>query len=244
MRKLLTISFIGTNYVGWQFQKNGISLQETVGDAFKKVYGQNIPITGCSRTDSGVHALKYYLHFDDIKGIENEKIVLALNNYLPEDIAAKTCTDVSDDFHARYSAKSKTYIYKIYTGVRNPFLEQRAYRIKQKNVNLEKINAFAHNLLGQHDFSSFCAAGTDLQDKVRNLYKACAYKFDDDVIAFEFSADGFLYNMVRILSGTFLEVNSGKISADDADKIIEAKNRSLAGITLPAYGLYLKEVHY
>ena len=132
-RKLLTISYVGTNYCGWQVQKNGLSIQECIC---------NVNVTGCSRTDSGVHASNYCLHFDDTKNIDNIKIVKALNVYLPDDISAISCIDVAEDFHARYSCKEKTYKYKIYTGERNPFLHNRAFRY-YKDIYFKKINKFA-----------------------------------------------------------------------------------------------------
>lgn len=241
-RKMLTISYIGTNYCGWQVQKNGLSVQECVCNAFYKLYGCDVSVTGCSRTDSGVHAINYCLHFDDTKSLDNIKIVKALNVYLPDDIAAISCVDVKSDFHARYSCKEKTYKYKIYIGERNPFLNNRAYRY-YKDIDIEKINNFAKNLLGKHDFTSFCSAGSSVEDKVRTLKEAYA-SVEDDVITFTFTADGFLYNMVRILSGTFLAVNEGKINENDAIRILESKSREMAGNTLPAHGLYLYNIKY
>ena len=241
-RKMLTISYVGTNYCGWQVQKNGLSVQECVCKAFFELYGQSINIPGCSRTDSGVHATNYCLHFDDTKNIDNLKIVRALNVYLPDDISAISCVDVANDFHARYSCKEKTYKYKIYVGERNPFLHNRAYRY-YKDIDIEKINNFAKDLLGTHDFSAFCSAGSSVEDKVRTLKEAYASE-ENGIITFTFAADGFLYNMVRILSGTFLAVNEGKITENDGLKILESKSRELAGNTLPAHGLYLDNIKY
>lgn len=241
-RKMLTISYIGTNYCGWQVQKNGLSVQECVCKAFCELYGHDVNVTGCSRTDSGVHASNYCLHFDDTKNIDNIKIVKALNVYLPDDISAISCIDVAEDFHARYSCKEKTYKYKIYTGERNPFLHNRAFRY-YKDIDVKKINKFAENLLGTHDFSAFCSSGSSVENKVRTLKEAYA-SAENGVITFTFTADGFLYNMVRILSGTFLAVNEGKIDVSDGLKIIESKSRELAGNTLPACGLYLESIKY
>lgn len=241
-RKLLTISFLGTNYCGWQVQKNAITIQECVCNALKSLYGTNVNATGCSRTDSGVHAEKYCLHFDEPKQIDNNSIVRAMNVYLPEDISAISCTDVADDFHARYSCIEKTYKYRIYIGEKNPFLYNRAYQYYKK-IDIEKINRFAKDLLGTHDFSAFCAANSSVEDKVRSLKEAYAEE-NDGVVTFTFTADGFLYNMVRILSGTFLSVSEGKISESEALNIIKSKNRENAGKTLPACGLYLHKIKY
>ncbi len=244
-RKLLTISYLGTNYVGWQVQPNGVSVQQKIGEAMKILYGTTVSVTGCSRTDSGVHATNYCLHFDDIKGLNNENIIKALNMYLPYDISVKNCVDVSSDFHARYSVKTKTYIYKVYEGERNPFLEGRAYRFNySKPIDIDKINTFAKGIIGKHDFTSFCASKTEVADKVRTVYEASAYKDEDGVNCFKFTANGFLYNMVRILSGTFIDVGIGKIDENSAQEILNQKNRESAGPTLPPYGLYLSEVKY
>lgn len=241
-KKLLSIKFVGTNYCGWQVQKNAVSIQQKLCEAFYKLYGENINITGCSRTDAGVHANRYCLHFNDIKNLNNKNIIKAINSYLPEDIAAFECQDVPDDFHARYSCKEKTYIYKIYNGERNPFNYKKAFYYKN-NIDIDKINIFAKDLLGTHDFTSFCSSKTSIDDKTRTLTEAVAL-IQDDFVVFKFTANGFLYNMVRILSGTFLAVSEGKIMKDSARQIILNKNRDGAGITLPPEGLYLENVIY
>lgn len=241
-RKLLTISFIGTGYHGWQVQKNGRSVQQTVCEAMYRLYGNSVAVTGCSRTDAGVHALKYCFHFDDTKGYNDINIVKALNMYLPDDIAVMSSATVPDDFHARYSCKSKTYMYKIYEGFRDPFLEGRAYNYK-RHLDLDKMNFFAEGLLGRNDFKSFCASGSSVENTVRNLTKCQVYK-DGNIIKILLSADGFLYNMVRIIAGTLVAVSEGRISENSAKDIINLKDRNMAGPTLPACGLYLCDVLY
>ncbi|MBQ0110789.1 MAG: tRNA pseudouridine(38-40) synthase TruA, partial [Oscillospiraceae bacterium] len=234
-RKLLTIKYNGTNYHGWQVQKNGISVQKTVCDALEKLYSCKVNATGCSRTDSGVHAIEYCLHFDDIKQFDNNTVVSALNSYLPKDIVALKCKDVKSDFHARYSVKDKTYIYKMYIGQRDPFSEGFAYHYKGK-PDIDKMNKFAETLLGTHDFAAFCSSGSSVQSTVRTLKKA-SVKQIGNTITFTFCADGFLYNMVRILVGTLLYVSDGKIDASCALDIINSKDRKKAGKTVPACGL-------
>ena len=241
-RKLLTIKYKGTNYHGWQVQKNGVSVQQKVCEALKKLYSRNVNATGCSRTDSGVHALKYCLHFDDCKSLDNSTIVAALNSYLPNDIAAVSCKSVNQDFHARYSVKQKTYIYKLYSGTRDPFLEGLAYHYKGE-IDIDKMNKFAKSLTGTHDFAAFCSSKTTVKSTVRTIFDASVSK-KGNIITLKFTADGFLYNMVRILVGTLIYVSEGKIDVDDAKKIIASRDRKNAGKTVPAHGLYLFDVKY
>lgn len=241
-RKLLTIKYIGTNYHGWQVQKNGVSVQQKICEALNKLYSHEVNATGCSRTDSGVHALKYCLHFDDDKNLDNSTIVSALNSYLPNDIAVVFCKSVNQDFHARYSVKQKTYIYKLYTGVRDPFLDGLAYHYKG-TLDIGKINEFAKHLTGTHDFAAFCSSKTTVKSTVRTIFEASASK-KGNITTFKFSANGFLYNMVRILVGTLIYVSEGKIDVLDAEKIIASRERKNAGKTAPACGLYLYDVKY
>lgn len=241
-KKLLTIKYLGTNYHGWQVQKNGVSVQQKVCEALKALYSHDVNATGCSRTDSGVHALKYCLHFDDDKNYDNNVIVLALNSFLPNDIAAVSCKNVKDDFHARYSVKQKTYVYKLYTGHRDPFFEGLAYHYKGE-LDIDKMNKFAKSLIGTHDFAAFCSSKTTVKSTVRTIYDASVTK-KGKLFVFKFTADGFLYNMVRILVGTLIYVSEGKIPQCDGEKIINSRNRKLAGKTAPAHGLYLFDVKY
>ena len=243
MRYLMTIRYIGTNYHGWQVQQNALAVQPTVQDALEKILCIRPNVTGCSRTDSGVHALKYCFHFDCDGKIPPEKMVRAVNAKLPHDIAAYDCKIVPDDFHARYSVKSKRYIYKIYNGrQRDPFSENLAHHITTP-LDEKIMNAAAKRFIGTHDFTAFCAAGASTLDNVRTVYDAFVERNGDNV-TFSVCADGFLYNMVRIMTGTLIETSLGKFSPDEIGAVIESKDRNRAGITAPPHGLYLYDVEY
>lgn len=244
MRNLLvTLSYDGSYYHGWQIQKNAVTVQEVFQKALEKVLCENTEIKGCSRTDSGVHANMYCVSFKTEKSIPCENMVRALNTYLPKNIAVTSCKEVSDDFHARYSVKSKRYVYRIYNGkIRNPFLEKYAfhywYPIDEKYLNVE-----AQAFLGTHDFSGFCSANSDVEDTVRTVYSFSIERSGDDVF-FTVEADGFLYNMVRIMIGTLLFISEGKIKSGELSSVIDSKKRSAAGKTAPPQGLYLDFVNY
>lgn len=239
----MTVSYIGTAYHGWQVQKNANSVQSEVQNALEKVLGCRPALSGCSRTDSGVHARKYCCHFDSENPINTEKVIAGLNHFLPEDIGALALREVDGGFHARYSCKAKEYEYIIYNSYRrDPFLEGRSCRYPHA-LDENLMNRAAKAFLGTHDFFSFCSAGAKEGDKVRTV-KSAAVERKGDVVIFRVRADGFLYNMVRIMVGTLIRVCEGKIKADKIGDIISAKDRSLAGPTAPAVGLYLKDIFY
>ncbi len=242
-RYLLTISYLGTAFCGWQVQPNGESVQQVLGDAIAKVFHVSHGVTGCSRTDSGVHANMFCCHTDIETEMPPEKIILALNNNLPPEIAVKKCQQVADDFHARYSCVGKNYIYKISNKpYLDPFSDGRVYWYKHR-LNLENMKLAAELFVGRHDFSAFCAANASVVDKVRTITE-CSVTETEDIIVISVSADGFLYNMVRIIVGTLLEVGCGKIKYSSIPQIISSKQRELAGFTAPAHGLYLNKVFY
>lgn len=242
-RLLFTIKYDGGNYHGWQVQNNGVTVQQTVQDALEAVLGRRVNVTGCSRTDSGVHANMFCFHSDIDCNIPIDRFPAALNAHLPDDIAVIACQRVPDDFHARYSCKGKNYIYKIYDSeVRNPFKKGYAFYYKSK-LNVDLMNLAAKCFIGKHDFSGFCSAGSSVTDTVRTITE-CKVIRDGDIVTVSVSADGFLYNMVRIIVGTLIEVSEGKIKTDDVDGIIASCNRNKAGRTAPACGLYLNKVYY
>ncbi len=242
-RLLLTISYLGTNYCGWQVQPNGVSVQQTLQDALQKLYGVRFGVTGCSRTDSGVHANMFCCHFDTDSDIEPKSVVKALNHFLPKDISAIDCNCVDSDFHARYSCKGKNYIYRIYNNpCRNPFEEGRALHIGTQ-LDDKVMNEFCNNLVGKFDFSVFSSSGTGVSNFVRTITE-CNASRNNDIITLSVSADGFLYNMVRIIVGTALQAAYGKIKPCDALDVINSKDRNLAGPTAAAAGLYLNKVFY
>ena len=240
---LLTISFDGTAYHGWQVQDNAVTVQQTVQDALEQICSKRDNIIGCSRTDAGVHANMYCCNVRTESQIECNKLVGALNAVLPKDISALECKEVDFDFHARYDCKSKEYIYKIWNSPnKNPFLYN--YSLHYKYPLDEKfLSEQAESFVGTHYFDSFCAAGSSVEDTERTVLNA-AVERDGDMVIFRVEADGFLYNMVRIMVGTLIDISRGKIPADSIDKIISARNRSAAGYTAPSHGLYLNKVNY
>ncbi|MBO5745810.1 MAG: tRNA pseudouridine(38-40) synthase TruA [Clostridia bacterium] len=243
-RYLLTIKYDGSNYCGWQVQPNGVSVQYIIQTALKELLNDNsVCVTGCSRTDAGVHANMFCLHFDSDTTIPEEKIPFALNVRLPLDIKAIECKRVADDFHARYSSKGKTYIYRILNSpLPDPFKSKYSLQIA-KPIDINLMNVACKKFVGTHDFAAFCSVGSSVVDTVRTVY-ACSADRNGDDIFISITANGFLYNMVRIIVGTLLEVDSGKILVEDIDNIITSKDRNCAGHTVKPHGLFLERVHY
>lgn len=241
---LVTISYDGKLYHGWQIQKNAVSVQEVFQKALYKIIGQAVDLKGCSRTDSGVHANMYCISFKTIHTISCERLICALNRYLPKNIAVFDCREVDDKFHARYSCKAKEYVYKIWNDkIRNPFLDGYALHYWY-NIDVDLLNRASRDYVGQHDFTSFCTIDKrKMENMVRNVYKFEVIK-QDKMIIMTVLADGFLYNMVRIMVGTLLKVAQGKIQEDEIKSIISAKDRSKAGPTASPCGLYLNRVFY
>ncbi len=245
MRKLLLkICYDGTEYCGWQVQPNGVTVQQKICEALFDLLSVKTDVTGCSRTDSGVHANEFYCHFvTENETITNKGFIGALNVRLPQDISVLDCFDVDDGFHARYDAVGKQYHYKFYlSDVRNPFLDNYALRIHCP-LNIEAITEFCNKIVGTHDFAAFCATGRDYESTVRTITE-CKIECCDNIYTLSVTGDGFLYNMVRIIAGTALAVSDGKISPESINTILEEKNRALAGATLPPHGLYLNKVFY
>ena len=241
---LLTISYDGRNFHGWQIQQNALTVQEVLQKALEKIVGSDYDIKGCSRTDSGVHANMYCVSLKTAHPIEPIRLKSALNRWLPLSVAVLDCKRVEDDFHARYSCKSKEYIYKIWnTEVRNPFLDGYALHYRYK-IDEKMLNEAAQAYVGKHDFTSFCTLDSrEKGDMTRNV-KAFSVTREGDLVTMKVEADGFLYNMVRIMVGTLLRVQQGKIPADGILEIIEKKDRKYAGPTAQACGLYLNRVNY
>ncbi len=239
----LTLQYVGTRYHGWQVQPNGITVQEALQNAIEQVTGVRSAVTGCSRTDAGVHANRFYCTTAQPQRISVDKFVQALNAVLPEDIAVLCCDAVSDEFHPRYSAVAKRYVYRIWNGaVRNPF-EQGVSLHLRSPLDDARMNEVAQLFLGTHDFSAFCSAGSTVQDKVRTI-RLSQVERDGNLVTYTVEADGFLYNMVRILVGTILDVTAGRLCEDDVQRALDTGDRSCAGATAPACGLFLDEVWY
>lgn len=244
MRNLLLIlQYNGANYHGSQVQKNGYTICEAVQDALEKIIGSRVPITACSRTDTGVHAKMFCVNFRTEKPILPQKLKNAMNFHLPWDIRVSDCREVDLNFHSRYDAVGKKYVYKIWNAdYENPFLKDMALHYPWK-IDEELLNRACQYYIGTHDFSAFCSAQSDIEDKVRTVTE-CSVTRNGDVVEFTVCGDGFLHNMVRIMVGTLLGVNEGKWTPEDIESIINSKDRSKAGVTAKACGLYLWQVFY
>lgn len=240
---MLTLQYIGTNYHGWQVQPNAVTVQQCVQDAIERVTGVRSSLTGCSRTDAGVHAEMFCCTTETESPIPCDKLVAALNAWLPSDIAVAECRPVSAEFHPRYDAKGKQYQYRIWNRpARNPFLEGRALHVKRP-LDVEKMQRAARDFLGQHEFSAFCAVGSEVEDRVRTVTESTVTA-ENGLVTFTVAADGFLYNMVRIMVGTLLDIESGRLEDGCIPAVLAAGDREAAGHTAPACGLYLTQVYY
>ena len=238
----LTIEYDGTNYHGWQIQQNSITVQEVVQNAIKRLLGEEIPVISCSRTDVGVHAYGQTLNFMTHSSIPPEKFSFALNNLLPTDIVVRKSELVTEDFHARYSAKGKKYRYLVFNSIQPSALNRnRAWHVKPV-LDVERMVEGSKAFLGEHDFAAFQATGGQVRSTVRTIYNIIVNKMPDNIISIEVEGNGFLYNMVRIIAGTLVYVGLGKLRPDEVTEIIESCDRKRAGITAPAHGLYLIEV--
>lgn len=239
----LIIEYDGTDYHGWQSQQNAVAVQDVVRKAIKKLTGEDVTLTGSSRTDTGVHAYGQVANFMTDSRIPADRFCYAINTNLPEDIAIKSSVEVDESFHARFSTKGKKYRYLIYNHPVPPaLLCHRAWH-EPRIVDFEAMKQAAPDFLGEHDFSAFKATGSDVKTNERTITYVDLKK-EDELITFEIAGNGFLYNMVRIIVGTLVDVGLGKIPADSISKIIESRDRRQAGMTAPAHGLYLVEVYY
>lgn len=240
---LFTLRYDGTNYHGWQVQENAITVQQAFQDAVEHICGVRENVVGCSRTDSGVHADMYCCNMRTDSKLTAEKWKKALNGVLPADIAVTDCREVPFEFHARYDSSGKCYVYRIWNAdERNPFINRYSYHYKYP-LDADFLNSQAKQLVGKHDFSAFCAAGASTVDNVRTVTRAEVVRRGDEVLMY-FEADGFLYNMVRIMVGTLLDISRGKIAKDSINSIILSCDRDRAGATAPAQGLCLERVFY
>lgn len=239
----LTISYDGTGYRGWQLQDNGATIQGEIERAVRKVFSKKHRIYGASRTDAGVHAAGQVAHFKTASTIPINKIALALNARLPADIAVTRAEEASLDFHSQYDAKSKHYRYHILnSNSRDPFSEKYAWRIPYKlNVTLMKKEAAV--LLGRHDFRSFQASDKKERTSVRKI-TGIEIKKAKNKITINIRGDGFLYNMVRNIVGTLVDISRGYLPEGSMLKILKKRDRTAAGPTAPAKGLFLLEVNY
>ena len=244
MRIVLKIQYDGSAYCGWQVQPNGITVQETVEKAIEKLAGEKVSLVASGRTDSGVHAACQVAHFDtDNSLIPPDKFSYALNPILPEDIKILSSYLAPEGFHARFSAKRKTYEYKMYKSEHPLPLKRRYAANVSPLLDVEKMKEAAKVLVGKHDFKCFLAANSSVKDTVREIYSSYIREENGEII-YSVTGNGFLYNMVRIIAGTLVKAGEEKISAKDLEKIIENKDRSSAGATMPPEGLTLISVEY
>ncbi len=241
MRYFLELSYHGKNYYGWQIQPDVISVQEKITTALSTILREEINIVGAGRTDSGVHASQMYAHFDVDKDLD-ENFTYKLNAILPDDIVIYRTIKVSDEAHARFDAVSRSYEYKIWMG-RNPFLLDTTWQLNYKNINIEAMNAAAKLLYEYEDFECFSKVKTDVHTFNCEVTNA-VWKLEGEELTFYVSANRFLRNMVRAIVGTLLDIGLGKKSVEDFRMIIESKNRSKAGVSVPAKGLFLTKVEY
>ena len=242
-RVMLVVAYDGTNYCGWQIQANGITVQEELNRCLSKLLKEPIQTVGASRTDAGVHALGNVAVFDTAARMPAEKISYALNTYLPEDIRIQYSAEVAADFHPRYCESEKTYEYRILNR-RFPLPTQRLYTyFYHYKLDVEKMREGASFLVGRHDFASFCGANAQVKSTVREVPGIDIEK-KDDVITIQVRGRGFLYNMVRIIAGTLIEIGNEQYPPEKMGEILRACDRQQAGPTAPACGLTLKEIKF
>ena len=243
MRVFLKIEYDGTNYCGWQIQPNGNTVQAEIVKAIETLTGESVNLVGSGRTDAGVHAVGQVAHFDTQASVPPEKFKQALNTILPDDIKISESGMAKENFHARYSAKKKTYIYRLYESDHtHPLKDRYAVRVAGP-LNVKKMNDGAKLLVGEKDFRCFLASDSAVKDTVRKIYFAEVSENGED-IEFKIIGNGFLYNMVRIIVGTLVKIGEGKIPPEEMTEIIESGKRDLAGMTMPPRGLVLYEVEY
>ncbi len=242
-RILLYIEYDGTEYAGWQRQENALSVQQVVEECLAKLTGESITITGAGRTDAGVHAAFQAAHFDSDSKIPPDRFAYALNFILPPSIRIKKSMAVPDDFHARYSAAAKWYRYTVYNHPHASALNRMTNYHVRDLLDVEMMDKTAKDMAGTHDFAAFAASGAVQKTTVRTVYDARTVK-DGDFVYIDIKGNGFLYNMVRIFSGTLIEIGRHRIDPDAIKNMIETKDRLAGGPTAPARGLTLMKVYY
>ena len=247
MKYFAKIKYLGTEFHGFQVQPGLRTVQGELNAALNEAFGLPCKVTGCSRTDAGVHANEFCLTVECDGGtIPAEKLPIAVSRFLPNDLSLFYAKECDESFHPRYDVKEKEYLYRIVnTRIYDPFYYGRVWFLPRyiDDDALAKMNEAAKHFIGKNDFSTFMAEGSDVEDTVRNITSLTVTR-DGDFLDVKISADGFLYNMVRIIVGTLTEVAFGRISPDDIPDIIAARDRSRAGMTAPAEGLYLNRVMY
>lgn len=242
MRIFLWLSFDGTAYHGWQIQPNGMSVQEKVQQCLSTLFSQPIAVTGAGRTDSGVHARTMVCHFDIDKELDTDQLCYRLNRILPRDISCQCAEHVSEEMHARFSAKRRTYRYFIHTQ-RDPFLRHYSVETHWK-LDFDRMNEAARWLTTQNDFKAFCKAGTDVKTTLCQVSTAQWVNTSPTTWYFEISANRFLRNMVRAVVGTLFEVGRHRMTLEQFQQVVATGTRSDAGESMPAHGLFLWDIEY
>ena len=239
----LRLRYDGSRYHGWQVQKNAITVAQTMEEALAKVCGERVKLTGCGRTDAGVHALRYCANFHSDCTVPVDRMPLALNSRLPDDIAVVDAVEVPDDFNAIGSCVKKEYVYKILNSrIPDPFLADRVCFYPQR-LDISLMQAAARAFEGTHDFKAVRSEGTQTKTTVRTVYWCRAEK-DGDPITVSICANGFLYNMCRAMVGTMVYASYGKLIPEEIPALLEKRDRRLTGPTMPPQGLYLNRVWY
>ncbi|WP_069998813.1 tRNA pseudouridine(38-40) synthase TruA [Cellulosilyticum sp. I15G10I2] len=239
----LIVAYDGTNYHGFQKQNNALSIQEVLEKSIAAIIQQPVEVIGAGRTDTGVHARGQCCVFDAETSIPVYNLIKAINSKLPKDIVVKNMEVVSGDFHPRYGAKHKTYRYQILNSkIRDPFSYKYAYFYPYE-LDISLMREAAEYIVGEHDFKCFCSAGSSVNSTVRTVYDLQVTQ-QDDLITIEICGNGFLYNMVRIIAGTLIQVGSNKLPAEAVKNIIASKDRGLAGPTAPPEGLMMLKIDY
>lgn len=244
MKKVkLVVAYDGTNYCGWQIQPNGVTIEQKLNEALTQLLGEDIKVTGASRTDAGVHSLGNVCVFETSSRMPAEKISFALNQRLPEDIVVQSSCEVDERFHPRFSKSKKTYEYRILNRkMRMPTRRLDTYFFHYK-LDVAAMQKAAGYLVGEHDFKSFCAANAQSETTIRTIY-SCEVSKKEDIITIRVTGNGFLYNMVRIIAGTLIKVGNGDYKPEDMKEILDACDRSKAGPTAPAHGLTMIGLEY
>lgn len=243
MRVLLTVEYDGTAYAGWQRQANALAVQQVLEEAISRLVGAQTTLFGASRTDAGVHALGQCAHFDTASRIPPDKYAYALNTMLPADIRVRESRAVPDAFHARFWARGKLYRYLIHAAPHAGALTRNTHAHVIYPLEVERMRAELARLIGRHDFAAFAASGSVVRDTVRTVRMARLEKNGEEYALFV-EGDGFLYNMVRIIAGTLIQVGSGKLAPGAFARAIASKSRLDLGVTAPAHGLTLMRVYY
>lgn len=242
-RVRLVVAYDGTNYHGWQIQPNAVTIESELNKCLSKLLQEDIQVIGASRTDSGVHALGNVAVFDTVHPMPAEKISYALNTLLPEDIRIQKSEEVAKDWHPRHVVSRKTYEYRIFSSTFPMPVGRQYHYFTYHELDIEKMQKAAKYLVGEHDFKSFCQTGAVVETTVRRIISLEVTK-ENSMIILRVCGNGFLYNMVRIIAGTLMEVGLGRMEPDKLKEILEAKDRSAAGPTAPACGLTLCGYEY